>query len=1049
MKNSQKAVDHPKIVLLGTICVLLSGILSLSMIPVELTPKINIPVFFVVIPYPGAAPEDVETQITKELETKLNTLKALDYLQSISAEGYASVIVHFQENTNLQEAKRDLRELVEEAKVEFPEEAEDAIIKDVDFSNIPLLFVTLHGQESSEVLKELAERFRDDLIAVPGVSEIDLFGGLEREIHVDVDFHALKEYQLSLAQIEQALREQNVNFPGGHLEVGNQDFLIRSIGEFQTLDDIANTVIQNKDGQVTLLKHIANVQDAHKKIDTFARINGDPGVTLIIQRELGINTLQTVRELRDKIKELSQKLPKHIHVTISFDQSDEINSMIEQLGSTVIYSGFLVTVSLMLVMGIRNALLVCTAVPTSLLFGFICFQLADIPISGITLFSLILITGMVVDGAIVVGENIYRHVENGLEGVSAAKLGIYEVGGPVISADLTTIAAFMPMIFIAGILGQFLAVMPQVVAYTLLGSVIIDHYTLPVLSSMLMKKRKPLKTKIIAWPIEFFKAVHMKLLRLALRFPWTTLLGCVFLFLASIAMAGLGFLGYEFMPNIDRGRFSINIEMPRGTSIFKTDEVARELEKLVREIPKEELESYVTTVGQTSRLNADILEGGGSGPEFGKITVKLVDHKFRTRTLLEVLEEYRKRLQGKFPGVQIRFYVQKDGPPVGAAMAIRIQGDDLEQLGALGSRMQHLLARCPGASDIQSDYRANAPQYRIQIDRVKAGAYGITAREISAEVSRAFLGKEVGKITLQDEKIEIRLQLEKEFRNTKEFLEKLYVSTPAGGQVPIAQVAQIEEVFGLASIHRRDLRRTVTVRCETAQGWSSDDLLLWLKQEMKTFYVPTEVSITMGGETEERDKSLKSAKQVMGISILLILIILTAQFNSFIQPFIVIITIPLSIIGVVFGLYFLDQRFGFMPFIGIISLSGIVVNDAIVLVDFTNLLRRAGLPLYEAVIRSAQRRLRAVMLTTITTVFGLLPLALNWGGGGLFWAPLAWTIICGISVATLLTLIIIPVMYYLFSTEVSGQPQQSMDFEALLKQSQQQELGLLKDTQHS
>ncbi|MEK7486802.1 MAG: efflux RND transporter permease subunit [Planctomycetota bacterium] len=1048
MKISLKAMDQPKIVLLGTACILLTGILCLYRIPVELTPKINIPVFFVVIPYPGAAPEDVETQITKDLEKKLNALKSLDYLHSISAEGYCSVIVHFQDNTNLQEAKRDLRELVDEAKVDFPEEAEEAIIKDIDFSNIPLLFVTIHGQESAEVLKELAERFRDELTAVPGVSEIDLFGGLEREIHIDVDFNALKEYQLSLGQVEQALRAQNINIPGGHLNVGTQEFLIRSIGEFQSLDDISNTVIQNAEGKVTLLKHIAKVKDSNKKIDTLARINGDPGVTLIIQRELGINTLQTIKELRKKIEWLSRSLSNHIHVTISFDQSDEIGSMVQQLGSTIIYSSILVVLCLIWIMGFRNALLVSTAIPTSLLFGFICFQLAGISISGITLFSLILISGMVVDGAIVVGENIYRHIENDLDGINAAKLGIHEVGEAVISADLTTIAAFLPMIFIAGILGQFLAIMPQVVAYTLLGSMIIDHFALPVLASMLMKKSKPRKIKILSWPLDMLKILHMKLLHLGLRFPWTTLWICFVLFLIAMAMALFGFLGYEFMPNIDRGRFSINIEMPRGTSIFKTDEVTREVEKWVRKIPAYELESYVTTIGQTNRLNADILEGGGSGPEFGKVTVKLVDHKFRTRTLPEILDEYRSWLKGKFPGVQIRFYVQKDGPPVGAAMAIRIQGEDMNQLNTVATRMQQLLSHCPGASDIQSDYRANAPQYRIQIDRIKAGAYGITALQISTEVARAFLGKEVGKITLNDEKIEIRLQLEQSFRTTKESLEKLFVPTSTGSPIPIAQVAKVEEFFGLAAINRRDLKRTVTVRCETAHRWSSDDILLWLKQEMKTFYVPSKITLILGGETEERDKSLKSAKQVMGISVLLILLILTAQFNSFVQPFIIIMTIPMSIIGVVFGLYFLDQRFGFLPFIGIIALSGIVVNDAIVLVDFTNLLRRGGLPLKEAIIRSSQLRLRAVMLTTITTVFGLIPLALNWGGGGLFWAPLAWTIICGISVATLLTLVVIPVMYFLFSAKslVPSKSTPTINFEEALKRSQLQELGLLEES---
>lgn len=1016
MKLSQQALERPKVVLLATLCLAVAGLICLWTIPIELTPKIDVPVFFVVVPYPGAAPEDVETYITKDLEKKLNTIKSLDFLSSISSEGVSTVIVRLQEESDLKEARQDLRHLVESAEVDFPEEAEPAIIENIDFTNIPLVFITLHGKTSPFVLKEWAKKFQDDIEAIDGVSEVHLFGGQEREIQVRIHPEKLKEYQLSLAQIEDALRSQHLNFPGGYLQVGQQEFLIRTVGEFQKIEDIENTVVSQEKGQVLLLKHLGEVQDTYKKLDTIARLNGEPGVTLIVQREVGINTIQTVNQIRKKTQERLRELPQEIHCSITFDQSDEIRVMIQQLGSTVLYGSFIVCLCLMLVMGIINALLVCCAIPISLLFGFICMLFADVAISGITLFSLILIMGMVVDGAIIVIENIYRHVEKGLQSKEAAKIGIHEIGEAVISADLTTVSAFLPMVFIVGVMGQFLAIMPQVVAFTLLGSMLADHFLLPVLASYCMRK-KTIKADKEFWGLALFRKVFQGMLRLSLRFPKLLL----FLSVLSIAFTGifvfLGFLGYEFIPEIDRGRFSINFELPKGTPIEKTDEVARFLENEVQKIPSEELENYVTTVGNTNKLNADVLEGGGSGPEFGKITVQLVDPRKRQRTLTTILNEYRQSVQGKLPGVRLHFYVQKDGPPVGAAMAIRIQGEDLKVLGEVSIQIEALLRTCPGAEDIQNDFIANSPQLQIQVHRIQAGSYGLNARQIASEVSSAFLGKEVGKMTLRGEKVEIRLQLDSRFCKERKHIEQLYLRSSQGHFIPLAQVAEVSEISAPASIHRRNLKRTITVRCETTSDWSSDDLLLWLQKEMKTFPLPSGIQLEMGGETEERDKSLGSARGAMGISILLIFLILTIQFNSFTQPLLILATIPLSLIGVVFGLYFLDLKFGFMPFIGIISLTGIVVNDAIVLVDFTNQLRATGLSKKEAILLSAEQRLRAVLLTTITTVGGLLPLALNWGGGGLFWVPLAWSIICGISVATLLTLVVIPVLYFLLVPE--------------------------------
>ena len=1086
------AIDHPVITGTGALLLVAFGLFSLFNLPLELDPRLDIPVVIVVVPYPGAGPEEIEAGIARELELSLNTINEVDYIETTCVEGACATAIRFVDNVDVALALQDVRDAVGEAKPEFPLEAEEPLIMDVSFADIPLMLISLSGERHELQMLQIAEDFKEALESVSGVSSVELYGGLTREVEVRTDRALLQTYGLTLSQIAEAVSAEHQNLPGGELslETGGK-ILLRTVGKTTEVRHLEDIVVSANPTGAIHLGDVADVTLGTEKRTSISRLNGKDAVTLIVQRRSRINTLRTVETIKATIKQARDTglLPAHIKLQFTNNQAEDIWVLISQLLSSAAYGAALVVALLFLFMGTRNAIIITIAIPFSLLFALTCQMISGLEISSMTMFSSILILGMVVDGAIIVGESIYRQLENGQPALMAARRGIHEVGWPVLAADLTTISAFLPMIFMRGVMGQHMSIMPKIVGYTLLGSIIIDHFVLPMIASKVMKtdRRKPRLRlcgfMVILLVLCFFMPrterfitgfllglisldslilplltrgrwhgfalnlisqhrehrgsddthtghlfnlgplshLYRKTLCFSLKRRGSVLALGVLLFVITIGAVASRVLGNEFFSEIDSGKMNIHVKLPPGSTVDETAETCQRIEAILSEIPEEELETYVLNAGRaTGTVWRRSDSGPSSGPEFADISIDLTDefdrrtHEPRLRTVFEIRDWLQSRLDGELPGVTLRFEVLMAGPPVGMDVVVRCFGEHMDELVDYTEKLESILKQIPGTVNVGTSYYAGRPEFKIRPRREEAARWGVTTVGMARTVMDAFYGREVADLTWRNKNIDIRVQLNKTNQRNLQDLLLLDVPTRRGTQVPLVEVADVDLESGLAHIQRRDQKRVINVFCDVDRnaGYDVADIRATIEACVAE-NPPTEKNITASvrGENEEQEKAMSDLKRAFVVGIVLIFCILTIQFNSFRQPLIVLLAIPLAIIGAVFGLYITGVKFGFMATIGIVALVGIVVNDNIVLVDYCNSLRRRGMDRDDALIEAGLRRLRPILLTTVTTLGGLLPLTLDWGGGGAFWLPLGVTIIFGLGVDSLLTLIIVPVIY--------------------------------------
>ena len=1021
MKISRKAVDKPVLVTLITIILVLLGIIGVRTLPLEEYPKIDVPWIVVAIPYPGAAAEDIEQKVTVKVDEKLNGIKHLKQLISYAREGLSVHVMELYEKADKQDALTEVKEKVDQIKRELPEEVEEPMIEDIAFDSVPIILVNVTGEMDPQTLKEIAKDIKTEIETVPGVREVAFYGGLEKEVQVQVDPRKMEQYHLSYSMLIAALQQQNANLPGGYLKLNSYEYLVRTEGKFNNVQDIGSTVVAVKAGHPIFLSEVADIKDTHKKINTYSRYNGIQTVSLVAYKQTEINTMKTTGAIKQIAAEYSARMPEVVQVTTTMDKGDDISLMVRQLSSNALYGLLFVLLTLMIFMGLRNSILIAIAIPFSLFVGFVFMWLAGFSLNMITMFALILIIGLVVDGAMIVGENIYHHFEKGLNPIDASKEGISEVGTAVISADLTTISAFFPMIFIAGIMGQIMSYMPYVVIFALVGSIFIDHFTLPMIASKYMRPSKK-ETELKRFARMFFignrlfrflNRYYKPLLRWALFHRKTVISAALLTFFIALFIVGAGVIKVDFFPKEDMGRFNINLELPMGSTVEKTNRIAQQIERLIAQIP--EVKEYVSTIGNTGMIMSDLTETatGGSGPEYGKILINIGYDNERKRSQSEVIEELDSKL-AEIPGIKYSFFEVEMGPPVGRPVAIRIYGEEFEELKNISQTVEKHLKSIPGTRNVQNSFQENKPQVSIKVDRTNAAKHGITAQEITIQVMAAFLGFEATEIMLGDELVDVRVINKEAHRQNFEDVLNTPIFSATGSKIPLSQLARVEITKGIYRINRRNLRRSVIVGCDVEKGYTPKDIFASHQKLMESTPPPQGYILEYGGEEEERQRSFESITRVMFLGLILIFFILTAQFDSFKQPLVILFTVPLSIIGVVTGLLITRLTFSFMAFVGVVALVGIVVNDGIVLIDFINQRRRRGVDLITAIFDAGPRRLRPVMLTTATTIGGLLPITLNLGGGGSFWAPLGTSIIFGLLFATILTLVVVPSLYSIF-----------------------------------
>lgn len=992
-----------------------AGIYSYQTLPREGTPDITIPNVFISIPYPGTAPEEMERLIAIPLEKKLNEVEGIKEIRTTCSDSFCFIVIEFVAGSDIDRARQRVKDQVDLARPDLPDDLEEPRIEALNFSSdVPIFIFTVSGAADEQRLKHLAEGLRDRIERLPGIRQATLSGIREREIRIEADVARLTAYGIPIGRMLQRLQAENVTISAGNLEVAGGKFQVRVPGEFLRAAELRDIVIEQRDGAPVYLRDLADISDTFKDRDSVSRLDGEPCVTVTLKKRAGENAVRLIRDVR-RIMD-THPLPPGIRLTVVMDQSDYVAMMIRELENNV-FSGFvLVVVVLIAFMGLRNSVFTGVAIPLSMMIAFTVMRLLGRTLNMIVLFSLVLSSGMLVDNAIVIVENIYRLRTEGLSRREAARRGAGEVAWPVISSTATTLAAFAPLMFWPDVMGQFMGFLPWTLIVTLSASLFVALVINPaVCSAFIQARRRDRGEK----PHRVVLA-YERLLRGALRYRGRILaLGFLFLIFSALLYARLD-RGVELFPDVDPRNAKVQIRFPQGTPIETTDAAVRQIEAALPRHP--DIKFVLADVGGSG----DFFFGTRGAPHTAAIHIEFVEAEERTGRTTDLLRRIRESIP-PIPGAEIVVEREEQGPPTGAPVAIEISGDDFDVLAELSADRMARIENIPGLVDLRDDYEEALPELRFLVDRDRAALLGLDTAAVGSYLRMAIFGLEAGKFRTETEEFDITLRLPLSQRDSAALLERAYIPVAGGVTVPLSAVGRVEYTAGRGAITRVNQKRAITISGNDA-GVGEDKLLKEVRARLDPVPLPAGYSATYTGKNKERDQSGAFLLRAFVIASGLILIILVLQFNSILIPLVIFFSVILSLIGVLWGLILTRMKFGvIMTGLGVISLAGVVVNNAIVLIDCIRRHQEDGLPLTEAVVAAGRQRLRPVLLTAATTILGLIPMAVGWSveihawpprfiagsESSAWWAPMAVAVIFGLALATVLTLVLVPLMYSL------------------------------------
>lgn len=1024
-------VKRSSTVLLLVICTLLFGTLTYSSLPREASPDIDIPFVMVVTPYPGVAPEDIESLLTNPIENELSGVADLKKMSSTSAEGVSLITLEFEPEANIDESLQRVRDRVSTAEPKLPPEAEDTQVNEVSFSDFPILIVTIAGPVDETTLKKLGEDLEEKVKRVPGVLDAKLTGGRTREIRVQIDPIRLEHYGLSLGDVIGAIRDENVNIPGGDVAVGDANFLLRVPGEFGEPQEIEGVAIKRKGDRPVFIRDVGRVVDGFADRATYARMNGETAVSLAVTKRTGANILELNEAVKALVAEESQSWPVGVTYRALGDQSKMIRDMVSDLESGVITALLLVVGVIMFFMGVRNSLFVAIAIPLSFLMSMLVISLLGMTLNMIVLFSLILALGMLVDNAIVIVENVYRHMEEGLSPREAAIVGTREVAGAVAASTATTVAAFVPLLFWTGLMGQFMGFMPKTVVIVLIASLVVAVGVLPVATAKFMRASK--QTSAEARETTGLMGLYSRLLQTSIRHRYmTAVLGTVILFGSFAAYAQLNH-GTEFFPDTEPNRATVAVKAPDGTDIEATDAIVRKVEKILA--ASENVDVYVAEVG-VSGDPTDPMASNQAAANSARITIDFLpdlvsakgDDKVRVEKTSKTIQDIREAIE-QVPGAEVTIAKENMGPPVGAPISVEISGDDFHELGEYAAVARRQLAAIEGSAKLTDNYRVGRPEMRLQIDRGAAKRVGASTQAVASTIRTAVAGSVASTLRDGEDEYDIVVEVDPAYRNDLQAILAMRIpgredTSPDTFPVPISTVASYAIAGGSGSLRHVDQDLVVTVEGQIAEGYNQNAVQAAVQKWIDETPHPAGIAVRLGGATDEQAETAAFLGNAFLIAVFLIAIVLVSQFNRFDLPVIILASVVLSLVGVLWGLVVTGTPFGIMMTgLGVISLAGVVVNNAIVLLDYVEQLRARGLGMNEALVRAGVARFRPVVLTAITTILGLVPMALgisvtyypfaiNQGSQSTqWWGAMAVAVIFGLAFATVLTLVMVPTMY--------------------------------------
>lgn len=1012
MRLPRFAIENHQFAIVLIVLMVLTGIVSFLTMPRSEDPQVSPAGSSVIIAYPGANPADIEELIVDPVEKALNELEDIKEIKSESRDGIGTINIEFITGSDPDDKYSDVVQKVNSIRNQFPKDIADIILMKWSITDVKAVQIALVSAKAEyRELETEAERLEDLLEKISGIKNVELWAYPQQEVRISIDMEKAAILNIPLNRIIQAIQSNNTNIPGGNVDLGSRRFNIQTSGSYKALQDIEKTIISSFENDIIYLHQVAEVEYAYEDNNYLGRYNGTKSVFITATQKLGTNIFDIRADIEEAIKEFKQDLAQSIDVGFAFDQSESVAGRLNSFFLNLLQGLILVGLIVIIAVGFRASMIVILVIPISILIGIGFLDLANYGLEQMSIAGLVIALGLLVDNAIVVTENISRFLKKGYTRKEAAVKATEQIGWAIVSSTVTTLLAFVPMIMMQNITGEFIRSMPVIVIFTLSASLFISLTLTPYLSSKFLNTDKNAKqTKIQSMLSNFISGNYRKRLNFALSKPKLILLAASVIFLISLALFPL--VGVSFFPMAEKPQFIININTPDGTNLDKTDQIAREIENVLSTIP--DVKKYTTNVGHGNpRIYYNIIMKREAS-NFAQILVEL--NEFDVTSFGNLLADLRQKFSG-YPGARIEVKEFEQGPPIDAPIAIKIIGNNLEILKNISNDVEAIFMTTEGAININNPLGTSKTDLHVLVNKDKAGLYGIPVFEIDRTIRAAIAGLTISKYRdSEGEEYNIVVRLPVNGKTQLKDFSKIYVASLTGAMIPLDQLASIEFKATPMKINHYNLERIVQITADVSTGVSVDAVTNAIVSELDSYKFPSGYKYYVAGQLERREESFGGMAKAIIIAMVGIFGVLVLQFRSYSQPLIVFSAIPLAVIGSIITLLITGYSFSFTAFVGITSLVGIVINNSIILVDYTNQLRYEGREMIEALNEAGETRFIPIILTTATTVGGLLPLTLV---GGTMWAPMGWTIIGGLIASTFLTLIVVPVLYKIYTTNPS------------------------------
>ncbi|QDP41619.1 efflux RND transporter permease subunit [Radiobacillus deserti] len=1005
MKIVETSVKRPVGVIMIVLAILALGAMSLRNLTIDLFPEIDLPIAVVATNYPDAAPTEVEKQVSQPIESAVSSIEGIDTIQTQSQSGASLVIMMFDTGTNLDNALLEVRESVDQVRGMLPESAGDPSVLRFNPQQFPVMWVGLTG-DNLEQLQGLAnDRIVPQFERQSGVASVSVEGGRERVIELELDQAKMKQLGLQSQMIMQALQGANTSGSAGVVTKGNKELQVRIAGTFDSVDDIAQTIVQTPQGATVHVEDVAKVKETFDQSGV-TKVNGESAVVLPIMKQTDGNTVEVSNHIKTSIGELKKDLPEGVNVDVVLDTSTFITSSIKSVVQNMVIGGFFALLILLLFLkSVRATLVVGFSIPIAIISTFVLLYFTGETLNVLTMGGLALGIGMMVDSSIVILENIISYRQQGYSVIESAKKGASELAPAVIASTTTTLVVFLPIVFVEGIASELFTPLALTVTFSLIASLVVAVTLVPMLSSKLLTKAMKENGRRY-WFDRFLTAFNNRYraaLKKILVFRKSTILVTILAIAGSLALTPL--IGTAFIPEGDQGQITVSVRTAEGTTQEETLKVSEQVnEKLAKY--EDIIETNYVTVASSGSMSGGVGQGSTNEASY---TIQLVPQADREQTTEQVVADLDRDLQ-TIAGAEITISASGGGLSGGTPIQIQLSGPEHEVLRELADQVVHAISDIDGIHNPQSSISETRPELEIRVDREKAAQYGLSYQEVMSQVQLAMTGQTVMSYRENGEDQNVNMILPEESRNTISDVEGLNIQTPNGDYIPLESIAEFQQVQSPAELTRENQQPQVNVSSELLNrdlGSVSEDV----KQILAQMEFPEEYSYSIGGEAQDMAEAFSDLAVALVVSIFLVYAVMAIQFENFLTPFVIMFSMPATVVGVLGGLFITGQPLSITAFIGVIMLAGIVVNNAIVLVDYINILRARGMERQEAILEAGVSRMRPILMTTLTTILGMLPLALGYGEGAETQQPLAITVIFGLTISSIFTLFLIPVVY--------------------------------------